>query len=694
MIWCSFWAAVATEALTLQDPKEYLVRALLPTVLRGLRIPSANAARYPTHLRDAACLVASALGMRSRLSSEAVSVLLEGAIMTCSSGGDNGSGASFIRGNMRSGILCAVAICRGQEVGSGGPDFPEALVMKLITIEGIGRELCALSTVYDVLPLLKPVLKIVVEKSAIFHQPSKLTSSTPQNVDDERDLDEQERMNDCAKEAVVPPPSYCVQWLRELSLQSGWSNDSLPSIIPWLTLEMIKQISTAHAPSPCGSSLANSNSGKSEKNSSQMRHYYGDSSFGRVNKSLCSSLLISLSQKYSEEVSAGVAAAAKASPEVGYALSEVLKDAMSISDGRNIGTGGDVYKHGTGLLTGGDLEHHEEYALGLSFATSLDGGCGGALPVPLFIALDHEDVAVRARALQAVKAAIATSHQLWRKNCRNLENEGDANASAQLLMGERRKRRSEFVWRWGSPLSSALLRRAADESPHVAFQVLGKRVLRDAVISVVSAANSAKKNGDNSAEAEAFAAVRCIVSRVCEWTRMMIKQRDEGGKEKRKEVTSALKGAAILMGCIADLDSNSVYHSPLEGEEADVGESIILQEPLVDLNTAGGSTYASNHPVSSDNGNSNVTISALALAALMELLPCALLCLWKDRKAAKKVGRATLSAISKLKRPHPMLLGLSAVEGGVRSSGGRSLEDQCVTAMASSPHIAEVSQVC
>ncbi len=687
MRWCSFWAAVATEALTLQDPKEHLVRALLPTVLRGLKISSVNVTRYPSYLRDAACLVASALGMRSRLSSEATLVMLEGAIMTCS-GGDNGSSAAAIGGHMRSGILCAVAICRGQEVGSGGADFPEALVTKLITIEGIGRELCALSTVYNVLPLVKPVLKIVIERSVIFQPPSKLSSAL-QDVDEEHGVSaEQEQVKGCAKEVVVPPPSYYAQWLREFSLQSGWSNDSLPSLIPWLTLEVIKQLSTPHAPLPCGS-LEN-NLSMSERNSKR-RHHEDDSSLERVvNKSSCSALLISLSQKYSEEVSAGVAAAANASPEVGHALSEVLKDAMNASENNSIGIGSDVSKQDTGSLRGGDLGYQEGYALGLSFATSpLDDG---ALPLPLFIALDHKDLAVRARALQAVEEALSTSHQSSEKNHRrSLENDGDA--TAQSLTRERKRRSGEFVWRWGGPLSSALLRRAADESPLVASRVLGKPVLRDAVLSVVlSAANSAKKYGDSSAQAEVIAAVRCIVSRVCEWTRALIEQRGGGGKEKWKGIISALKGGAKLMGCLADVDSNSTYHSPLEGEEAEVGESIILQEPL-DLNTGGTTTFASGRPVSSSSG-SDVTISALAVAALMELLPCALLCLWKDRKAANKVGHATLSAVSKLKRPHPMLLGLSAVEGGVgKYSGGRTLEDHCIAAIALSPHITEVSQV-
>ncbi len=697
MRWCSFWAAVATEALNLQDPKEHLVRALLPTVLRGLRISSVNMTRYPSHLRDAACLVASALGMRSTLSNEATLAMLEGAIMTCSDGGGNGSSAAAIGGHMRSGILCAVAICRGQDVGSGGVDFPEDLVTKLITVDGIGRELCALSTVYNVLPLLKPVLKVVIEKSVIFQQPPSKLSPAQHDADEEEHgavEAEQEQVQSRAKEVVVPPPpSYYAQWLREFSLQSGWSNDSLPSLIPWLTLEVINLLSTPRAPSPC-ESLEN-NLRLSERNSKR-RHHEDDSSLGKVvNKSSCSALLISLSQKYSEEVSTGVAAAAKASPEVGHALSEVLKSAMNASDDNNSGIGSDVSKQDTGLLRGGDLGYQEGYALGLSFDTSpLDDG---ALPLPLFIAMDHEDWAVRARALQAVEEALlSTTHRSSEKNCRRiLENDGDA--TAQSLTREKKRRSVGFVWRWGGPLSSALLRRAADESPLVASRVLGKRVLRDAVLSVVlSAANSAKTYGDSSEQAEIIAAIRSIVSRVREWTRALIEQRGGGGKEKWKGIISALKGGAKLLGCLADIDSDPTCHpSPLDSEEAEVDECIILQEPPLDLNTGGTTTtFASGHPFNSSNGSDDVTISALAVATLMELLPCALLCLWKDRKAALKVGRATLSAVSKLKQPHPMLFGLSAVEGGLgKNSGGRTLEDHCIASIALSPRITEVSQV-
>ncbi len=670
MMWCSFWAAVATEALTLQDPKEHLVRALLPTVLRGLRSWSVNVTRYPSHLRDAACLVASALGLRSRLSSKAISVMLEGAVMTCSS---SGSSAADIRGHMRSGILCAVAICRGQEVGPGGADFPEALVTKLITVEGIGRKLCALSTVYDVLPLLKCVLKVVVERSVRFQPPSKLQPIPQGDVDEEHGAAEQEQINGCAKE-VVPTPLYYAQWLKEFSLQNGWSNDSLPSLIPWLTLEVIKQLSTSH-----DKSLDNNNFSMSEKNN-KSGHHHNDSLLGEVNKSMCSALLINLSQKYSEEVSAGVVAAAKSSPKVGNALSEVLKDAMRVSNYNDSVVGSDVYNRGAGLLSGDDLEHQEGYALGLSFSTSLDGGCGEALPVPLFIALDHKDVAVRARALEAVESALVTSHQSSQKNDTSLENDG------------RKQRKSKFVWQWGGPLSSALLRRATDESPLIASRVLGKHALRDAVLSVVSAANSAKQHGDSSVQVEVVAALRCIFSRVCEWTRALAEQRSEGGKEQKEErkgIISALKGIAILMGALVDFDSNSTYHSPLEVEEVEVDENTILQEHQ-DLNT-GGKTCASSQPGCSSM--KTVMISDLAVASLMELLPCALLCMWKDKKAAKKVGHATLSAVSKLKRPHPLLLGLSAVEGRVGNSGGRSLEEQCVATMAESPHIAEVSQV-
>ncbi len=677
MMWCSFWAAVATEALTLQDPKEHLIRALLPTVLRGLRSWSVNVSHYPFHLRDAACLVASALGLRSRLSSKAISAMLGGAIMTCSNSGSN---AVDIQKHMRSGILCALAICRGQEVGSeGAADFPEALVTKLITVEGMGRELCAMSTDYDVVPLLKCILKVVVERSVRFQPPSKLQSTRQDVIDVEPGSAEQDQLNGGDAKEQVPTPFYYAQWLKDFSLQNGWSNDSLPSLIPWLTLEVIQKLSPPHD----DGSLDSKKITLGGKNR-QSGHHRDDSSLGGVNKSMCSALIINLSQKYSKEVSAGVVAAAKSLPEVGHALSEILEDAMRVSNYSDSALGSEVSNRGVGLLGGGNLEHQEGYAaLGLSLSTSLDGGCGEALPVPLFIALDHKDVAVRARALEAVESALVNSHQSPSQIIEpSLENDG------------KKQRKSKFVWQWGRPLSSAILRNATDESPLIASQVLGRRALRDAVLSVVLAANGAKQNGDNSAQVEVIAALRCIFSRVCEWTRALVEQSSEGRKEQKEEwkgIISALKGIAIFMGPLVDVDSNSTYRSPLEVEEDEVYESTTLQERL-NLNTGGKPCGSSSQPGCSSM--KTLTISDLAVASLMELLPCALLCMWKDKKAAKKVGRATLSSLSKLKRSHPLLLGLSAVEGGIGNSGGRSLEEQCISTMAESPHIAEASQVC